>query len=268
MKELIQFLTEQVNTSSLRDVETKTGISYAAIQRIIKGNFKNKPEIETLEKLAQAYQLPLWRVMEMAGVALEWPDDAHTLTRRFASLIQADSTFRQLVELLVRAGFDTRTEISAYLHVRRRTTAPYEDVHMLWRFLRDLPDQLQTAAAALGISRTSLHTYRGQRVIDESGSTSDVFVLVNGDPLRVVAPWVGDVEWGYTGTGPNALARAIFAIEFGDDSRWLAYRDAFYADITSRLPRDIGGIEWQLTSAEIHTWLTLTLLAAQINSQR
>jgi transcriptional regulator with XRE-family HTH domain len=268
MKELIQFLTEQVNTSSLRDVEAKTGISYAAIQRIIKGNFKNKPEIETLEKLAQAYQLPLWRVLEMAGVALDLPDDAHALTRRFASLIQADPAFRHLVELLVSANLDTRTEISAYLHIRRRTTAPYEEVRVLWRFLRHLPDQLQTAATALGIPRRSLHTYCGQRIIDERGNTSDVNVIVDGDPLRAVAPWVGDVEWGYTGTGPNALARAIFAIEFGDDARWFAHHDAFYADITSRLPRDIGGIEWQLTSAEIHLWLTLTLLAEQINGTR
>lgn len=67
---LAQFLDREVKQSSLRAVEAKTGVSKTAIRNIITGQTKETPEIETLRRISGGYNIPFWRVLQMADVDL------------------------------------------------------------------------------------------------------------------------------------------------------------------------------------------------------
>jgi len=84
---LAAFLTRALERTSSRELATRTGISHTNIQRMARGDRKMLPEIETLQGIATAFELPLYRVMEMAGVDLGIPDDAAGAeVRRIAAL--------------------------------------------------------------------------------------------------------------------------------------------------------------------------------------
>ncbi len=100
---LAELLTRELATKSYRDLEAQTGVSHTAIQRIAKGALLGYPDIDTLEKLAQAFSVPLWRLLEIAGVDLNLPSKAETLVTCVASLIQRSRLHQQLYERIVDA---------------------------------------------------------------------------------------------------------------------------------------------------------------------
>jgi len=114
---LIQFLARELEGNSLRELEAKIGVSHAAIQRLVKGSLQNYPELETLEKIAHAFGLPLWRVREMAGLDLGLTAKDHALVSCVASLVAHEPLFRQLYERMIDARTEELEAVLIYLEV-------------------------------------------------------------------------------------------------------------------------------------------------------
>jgi transcriptional regulator with XRE-family HTH domain len=122
---------------------------------------------------------------------------------------------------------------------------------------REASEPPQSPAARTG------REYRGYRVMaarPEGGIfCAYVAVEVDGQPLPMHYRESRDVEWGYLGAGPQALAYDILAHEYGET---LArnHLHAFTENVVAQLPsygsKDEGAhLEWALTSAEIRDWL-------------
>ena len=103
------------------------------------------------------------------------------------------------------------------------------------------------------------HVYEGWR--DERNA---VRVLVDGQLLRdVLGTPEATYDWGYGGSGPAVLAQAILWYEYGPDISH-HYRQRFASDVVAVLPRQVGGLEWVLDSAEIALWFTLVRLLEDV----
>lgn len=85
--DLADFLRAEVGRTSYRDVEEKTLVSRGAIENIIKRTNKDLPTIETLSRIAIAYNRPLWEVVQMV-VDLELPQSPTDLGQRLAALVE------------------------------------------------------------------------------------------------------------------------------------------------------------------------------------
>lgn len=99
--DLAEFLAAEVDKTSYRIVECKTGISRGSLENLIKRQNKRLPEIETLQKIAENYNLYLWQVVEMAGVSLNLPQSDDERTRRLASIAQKQRSMQLLVDRLL-----------------------------------------------------------------------------------------------------------------------------------------------------------------------
>jgi transcriptional regulator with XRE-family HTH domain len=93
--DLATFLEEKVQQSSYRQVEQLTGVSRGSLENIIRRRNTEPPELPTLEKLATAYDLPVWRIAEMAGHKLEVPTGHEA-----ALLLQEGMQNPELAELI------------------------------------------------------------------------------------------------------------------------------------------------------------------------
>jgi hypothetical protein len=101
------------------------------------------------------------------------------------------------------------------------------------------------------------HVYEGRRAVNTTT------VTVDGEELAGKLGWqAAPFEWGFSGSGPLVLARAILTCEFGSE---FASQEAprFAADVVAALPREQGGLEWVLDSEELATWRTLVRLAEE-----
>jgi transcriptional regulator with XRE-family HTH domain len=148
----------------------------------------------------------------------------------------------------------------------RRSTTPIETpsegeqffLALLQNLWQNLTEDVRTLSQHILTSRHA-HVYQGQR--DFHGASVTCVVLVNEQPLNAVRDW-GEplsIEWGFFGSGPSSLAHALLLHEYG----WQTARDfgdAFHYDIIGNLPRELGGIEWTLTSDQINRWLTIRKL--------
>lgn len=93
MSELSRKLSEELRTISYRDLESRTGVSRGSLENIVREQNVKFPELETLDKLATYFKLPMWRVIEMAGVDLG-------LTRSISDTIeQLNSLARRMPEI-------------------------------------------------------------------------------------------------------------------------------------------------------------------------
>ncbi len=96
------------------------------------------------------------------------------------------------------------------------------------------------------------HRYRGVR----TGPAG--IVSVDGRPLpatRHAARLAPDgYDWGVQTNGALALAHALLAYETDTHTADGAYQ-AFQQEVIATLPYGTGGEAWQLTSAELRTWL-------------
>ena len=76
-------------------------------------------------------------------------------------------------------------------------------------------------------------------------------VTVDGKPLPPVKPSEDDYFWGYQGSGPYYLAKAILAHEFAgemDQEAIIRFSGGFGERVTTKIPM---GKPWMLTSADI-----------------
>lgn len=71
MQTLVDFLKAEVDRTSYRDVQRKTGVSRGSLENYIKGSNKDFPKLETFLLIAKNYEIPVYRVLEMAGVDLQ-----------------------------------------------------------------------------------------------------------------------------------------------------------------------------------------------------
>jgi transcriptional regulator with XRE-family HTH domain len=122
--DLADYLADKVHQGSLRSVAEETGLSHNAINRIAQRKLKQLPELETLRAISAAYNLPLWKVIEMAGVDLELPATPHDEAAQLVSLLERMPTLRAIVKKI--AGLSaTRIKpildmLTAYLKVEEQ----------------------------------------------------------------------------------------------------------------------------------------------------
>lgn len=115
MTALADFLTREVDNTSYREVEAKTKVSRGSLENIIGHNNKQPPKLETLEKIATAYELPLWRVIEMAGISLGLPASPNDLALQLTSLSIRLPEIEPIVTFLLRLHPDDLRGVVAYM---------------------------------------------------------------------------------------------------------------------------------------------------------
>lgn len=116
MSDLADFLARELENSSYRDLEAKTGVSRGSLENLIARQNKKLPELETLDKIAKSYQMPLWHVIEMAGASLGDEERYSRLARE----LQVSPWLVEHFDDLARISRDEFTELMDYLAFRRR----------------------------------------------------------------------------------------------------------------------------------------------------
>jgi hypothetical protein len=87
-----------------------------------------------------------------------------------------------------------------------------------------------------------------------------VSVEVNGNPLpRHYWGSSHGVEWGYLGSGPEALAYDLLAFEY-DETLARNHLHSFTEGVVAQFPRYVSAepgphLEWSLTAAQMQEWL-------------
>lgn len=126
---LAKFLARELANSSYRTLEAKTGVSRGALENLIGQGNKEFPKLETLEKIAIAYSMPLWQVIEMAGIALGLPTQPDDLARQLTSLSSRLPEIEPIVTFLLRLQPEDLRGVVAYLQALeqlRANAAPNE----------------------------------------------------------------------------------------------------------------------------------------------
>lgn len=117
---LAAFLEAERQRTSLREMETRTGVPRTTLDNLIKRRNVRLPELETLQKLAAAFNLPLWKVAEMAGVDVGLPRTADGLAQRLAALAQTTPQLAALLDDLTVLPPDELAGVVAYIEARQR----------------------------------------------------------------------------------------------------------------------------------------------------
>jgi transcriptional regulator with XRE-family HTH domain len=120
MSDLADFLAGKLKESSYRDLEEKTKVSRGSLENIIGQQNTEFPKLETLDKIAKAYQLPLWRVIEMAGIELGLPGTPDDLARQLTSLGNRIPEIQPIVGYLLKLHPDDVRAVVAYLETLDR----------------------------------------------------------------------------------------------------------------------------------------------------
>lgn len=261
---LQEFLNKELERSTLREIEAKTGVSHAGIQRIVKGYHKSVPDLETLTKIAKAYSIPLWRVLEMAGVHLDLETGYETDIRRLQSLVVKQEDYRQLLSYFLDADRGDLQAILNYFAVSRQGGLPYTRLSLIDRRAFETRRELFALVPRLAADLPSnQNVYEGKRIPAAGSAQTEPSVTVNGRSLRELlkTPQV-QYEWGFEGAGPGRLAEAILRYEYGPEIAE-RYRIPFAIDVIHGVPRSRGDTDWTLDSQEILLWMLLRRLLEQ-----
>jgi transcriptional regulator with XRE-family HTH domain len=113
--DLADFLQVEVDRTSLRDVAGKIKISKTTVDNIAKRRNKDLPELETLQKIAAAYNKDLWEVIEMANVDLGLPKTLEEEAKRLTALADRNPEYRPLVEGILKLRPQHVRAVRAYL---------------------------------------------------------------------------------------------------------------------------------------------------------
>jgi transcriptional regulator with XRE-family HTH domain len=241
---------------SLRDMELRSGLSKALLSNLINGK-DVEPRLSTLEGISKAVELPMWRVLELAGVNLALPESASYEGERLATLASRSETLQKLLERLEHVDGSMLTTVLNYLEAPAAIKLQDVRVSIIGDQHRALGEQLLTLAPHLLADLPSRdNVYEGRRLDGQA-----TVVTVNRQRLDEMVGWQVDFEWGYAGKGPMDLARAILTHELGPQLVD-TYRADFYDVVTSTLPKGHGaaGPIWRLESQQIDVWLILTRL--------
>jgi hypothetical protein len=107
--DLADFLAVKLAQSNYRDMETLTGVSRGSLEALIKRQNTGLPEIETLTRIANAYNKPLWEVMQLAGVNLQLPQTKTETAQRLDALSAQVPGLNGLIKKL-KDEYDTRPD--------------------------------------------------------------------------------------------------------------------------------------------------------------
>jgi hypothetical protein len=191
----------------------------------------------------------------------------HDTEKRITIRIPADIA-QQLSEQAEQAGRSLHGQI---IHTLRRGVAPEAhhgpvSVRIFGRLLEDTARALASLNQVTAAARPGRRVYEGMRVT-QPGENIPARVTVDGEPFAQLYQQafgydLPDVEWGYLGASPFALARAILVYEYDPDIG-THYAHIFMRDVVALLPRERGGVEWSLDAEQIHLWFTLVKLIEQ-----
>jgi transcriptional regulator with XRE-family HTH domain len=119
---LAEFLQREMDRRkwSVVDLEAQTGVSRGALRNILK-NKDAVPTIGTLRRLAIRFEMPLLRMVELAGFDLGTPDSLPKgRTARIIALDQAMPELHEALEHLVDRSPDEMAGVLAYLEALKR----------------------------------------------------------------------------------------------------------------------------------------------------
>lgn len=120
MSELSRKLSDELRTQSYRDLEGKTGVSRGTLEHLVKERNEGFPLLETLDKLATYWKLPLWRVIEMAGVDLGLPRSIDETVQQLMSLAGRLPEIEPIVQYLLKLYPEDLRGVVAYLEALDR----------------------------------------------------------------------------------------------------------------------------------------------------
>lgn len=128
--ELSRRLAEKVNTDGFRKVTDDSGVSRGSVEHIIYG-LQRLPRMDTVNKLAKYFSLPVWRIIEMAGFEADLPGAGKRGAEeaRIAQILINRDDLRPIVEGLGDLTDDEVRAVRAYLEALRslRPAAPARD---------------------------------------------------------------------------------------------------------------------------------------------
>lgn len=108
---LAEFLKREEDAMGLVALAEKIGIAHTSLRKLTNGDYKR--DIETFIRVADAYKMPLWKVMEMAGYDLGLSEDRTAV--QVASLVRAIPEYAPVLERL--ASLDPRDLQAIVLHL-------------------------------------------------------------------------------------------------------------------------------------------------------
>lgn len=120
MSELSRRLQEELKTQSYRELADKTGVSHGTLEYLAKERNDDFPKLETLTKLADHWKLPMWRVIEMAGVDLGMPRSINETVQQLSSLAKRLPEIEPIVQYLLRLYPEDLRGVVAYLEALDR----------------------------------------------------------------------------------------------------------------------------------------------------
>lgn len=120
MSELSRKLLEELKTQTYRDLADKTGISHGTLEYLAKEKNEEFPKLETLTKLADYWKLPMWRVIEMAGVDLGLPRSIDETVQQLSSLAKRLPEIEPIVQYLLKLYPEDLRGVVAYLEALDR----------------------------------------------------------------------------------------------------------------------------------------------------
>lgn len=121
MSDLSDYLKRQMEQRGwkLLDAQRELGVSKTAIDNILK-NKDVVPKLETIEKFAEAFKLPVWRVLEMAGYDLQLPHSSSSLAQRVAALVDKNPSLLPVLEKLATYDLKDAVAVLTYMETMER----------------------------------------------------------------------------------------------------------------------------------------------------
>lgn len=115
MSELSRKLNQELETKTYRDLEEKTGLSRGTLEYLAKERNEDYPKLETLDKLATYWKLPLWRVIQMADVDLGLLRSIDETVQQLMSLAKRLPEIEPIVQYLLKLYPEDLRGVVAYL---------------------------------------------------------------------------------------------------------------------------------------------------------
>lgn len=119
MTELGRFLERERQNSSYRTMEERIGVSRGALESLIKRD-DYIPEIKTFQAIADYYNLPLWKIMDMAGIDIGMPDDPQVRTAQLMDLARRRPELQPVLDQLLYLDSEDLRPLLAYLRALDR----------------------------------------------------------------------------------------------------------------------------------------------------
>lgn len=270
MQHLANFLRAYMeeHSLSLREMEQRAQVSRSLLNNLINGK-ETEPKLSTLKGIAQAVGLPLWRVIELAGVSLELPNETSYEAERLALMAQKSKIFSQLWPKLLYAHEAKLYNVLNYLESPNGHQVHHAQVAFIDERYQSLTEELMALVPTLLADvPPRANIYEGRRIPRGAAGATSAFVTVNEQSLTEVLSWDIKLEWGFAGKGPNDLASAILRNEYGYDIED-KFAAAFFRTVTMALPREHPqlGVIWQLESQQLDLWLVLMKLREQVQTR-